>query len=55
MKKLVYKTLVPVDTIPVSVPFTKVFLKPNLGDYVAKKWFTEKIEQMPEPYVEELG
>jgi len=53
VKKLVYKTLVPVDTG--DVPFTKVFLKPNLGDYVEKGWFTEKIEQMPDPYVEELG
>lgn len=51
VKKLVYKTLTPVDGG--DIPFTKVFLKPNLGDYVAKEWFTEKIEQMPEPYVEE--
>jgi len=27
-----------------------VFLKPNLGDYVADGWFDEKIEEMPDPY-----
>lgn len=27
-----------------------VFLKPNLGDYVADGWFDEIIEEMPDPY-----
>lgn len=26
-----------------------VFLKPNLGDYVGNGWFTEILEQMPDP------
>lgn len=34
---------------------TKVFLKPNLGDYVAKGWATDILEDMPEPYMEVLG
>jgi protein gp37 len=46
VKKLVYKTLQ--REVGSPEPWTKVFLKPNLGDYVAKGWFTEKIEQMPE-------
>jgi len=27
-----------------------VFLKPNLGDYVADGWFDKKIEERPDPY-----
>ncbi len=49
VQKLVYKAMTVPDTIPVSVPYTKVFLKPNLGDYVGDGWFDKKIEQMPEP------
>lgn len=48
VRKLAFKPMWRPDTIPGSVPWTRVFLKPNLGDYVAKGWFHEKIEQMPE-------
>ena len=49
VQRLVHKAMVVQDTIPVSVPSTLVFLKPNLGDYIGDGWFDEKIEQMPDP------
>jgi len=50
VQKLVYKACQRPDTIPTSVPWTKVFLKPNLGDYVADGWFSEKVQEMPDPH-----
>lgn len=55
VQKLAYKPCIGIpDTIPTRFPTTKVFLKPNLGDYVAKGWFSHKLEEMPEPYTEVL-
>ncbi len=47
VKGLIRKARTVADTVPVSVPHTKVFLKPNLEDYVAKGWARDILEEMP--------
>lgn len=54
VQKLVYKTGYRGRSVPINGKWTRVFLKPNLGDYVAKGWFPAKVEEMPEPYSEVL-
>jgi len=56
VQKLVTKTKIQTWTgNTYGTPLIPVFLKPNLGDYVAKGWLPEKLEEMPLPYTEELG
>ena len=53
VQKLVSRAINIVNPDGFKIPSPKIFLKPNLGDYVAKGWFTEKIELMPNPHVVE--